>query len=249
MADPALYYRNNVVAGIGLLEAIRRAGVRRLVISSTAAVYGEPEATPIPETAPLRPINPYGETKRTLEAAATWYGVAHGLRSVFLRYFNVAGASVHNGEAHEPEAHLIPNILRATAGGASLTLNGDDYPTPDGHPVRDYLHVEDLADAHLAALEATAPGDPRTDAALACNLGGGRGFSNLEVLAAAERVVGRPIEHAIGPRRPGDPPVLVAAIDRAREVLGWTPRRSSLEAMIGSAWAWQQRRGERRHGV
>ncbi|NJD28783.1 MAG: UDP-glucose 4-epimerase GalE, partial [Chloroflexi bacterium] len=239
MADPALYYRNNVVGGIALLEAMREAGVRRLVISSTAAVYGEPETIPIPETASLRPINPYGETKRTLEAAAGWYGATYGLRSVFLRYFNVAGASTRNGEVHEPEAHLVPNILAAAAGGPPLVLNGDDYPTPDGMPIRDYLHVEDLADAHLAALDATAPSDPRTKTPLACNLGAGRGFSNREVLAAAERVVGRPIPHTVGPRRPGDPPVLVAAIDRAREVLGWEPRRSTLEAMIGSAWAWR----------
>jgi UDP-glucose 4-epimerase len=240
MADPALYYRNNVVGGIALLEAMREAGVGRLVISSTAAVYGAPETIPIPETAPLRPINPYGETKRTLEAAATWYGSAYGLRSVSLRYFNVAGASSRNGEVHDPEAHLVPNILAAAAGGPALVLNGDDYPTPDGMPIRDYLHVEDLADAHLAALDATAPGDRRTDTPLACNLGAGRGFSNREVLAAAERVVGRPVPHTVGPRRPGDPPILVAAIDRAGEVLGWEPRRSTLEAMIGSAWAWRQ---------
>ena len=245
MADPGLYYRNNVVGGIALLEAMREAGVLRLVISSTAAVYGAPETTPIREDAPLRPINPYGETKRTLEAAASWYGSAYGLRSVFLRYFNVAGASVRNGEVHTPEAHLIPNILAAAAGGPPLTLNGDDYPTPDGTPIRDYLHVEDLADAHLAALESTAPGDARTDAPLACNLGAGQGSSNREVLAAAERVVGRSIPHTIGPRRAGDPPILVAAIDRARDVLGWTPRRSALEEMIGSAWAWRQAHPER----
>ncbi len=242
MSDPALYYRNNVVGGIALLEAMRETGVGRLVISSTAAVYGTPEATPILETAVIRPINPYGETKRTLEAAATWYGSAYGQRSAFLRYFNVAGASARNGEDHEPETHLIPSILAAAAGGPRLVLNGDDYPTPDGTPIRDYLHVEDLADAHLAALEATGPDDARTDAPLVCNLGAGRGFSNREVLAAAEQVVGRPIPHTIGPRRAGDPPILVAAIDRAREVLGWEPRRSTLEAMIGSAWALRRER-------
>jgi UDP-glucose 4-epimerase len=239
MAVPALYYRANVVGGLALLEAMREASVGRLVISSTAAVYGAPEATPIPEDAPLRPINPYGETKRTLEAAAAWYGSAYGLRSVFLRYFNVAGASDANGEAHSPEAHLIPNILATAAGDRPLTLNGDDYPTPDGTPIRDYLDVADLADAHLAALEATAPGDARTATPLICNLGAGRGFSNREVLAAAEGVVGRPIPHTVGPRRAGDPPILVAAIDRARNVLGWTPRRSSLDEMIGSAWRWR----------
>ena len=238
MADPALYYRNNVVGGIGLLEAMREAGVRRLVISSTAAVYGAPEITPITEDAPLRPINVYGETKRTLEAAAAWYGTRYGLRTASLRYFNVAGASARNGEAHVPEAHLIPNILAAAAGDRALTLFGDDYPTPDGSPIRDYIHVEDLADAHIAAMLATDPADPRTDEMLVCNLGSGRGFSNREVLAAAERVVGRSIPHAVGPRRPGDPPVLVASIDRAAEVLHWRPLRSTLEEMIGSAWAW-----------
>ena len=247
MTDPARYYRDNVAGGIALLEAMRTAGVGRLVISSTAAVYGSPEATPIPEDAPLRPINPYGETKRTLETAAAWYGRAYGLRSVSLRYFNVAGASARNGEAHDPETHLIPNTLAAVAGdGRPLIVFGDDYPTPDGTPIRDYLHVEDLADAHLAALEATAPGDPRTAEALVCNLGSGGGFSVREVLATAERVVGRPIPHVVGPRRAGDPPVLVAAIDRARDVLGWTPRRSTLEAMIGSAWRWRQARGSAR---
>jgi len=246
VADPARYYGNNVVGGLALLEAMRETGVLRLVISSTAAVYGSPEVTPIPEDAPLRPINPYGETKRTLETAADWYGRAYGLRSVSLRYFNVAGASAGNGEVHRPETHLIPNVLAVAAGdGRPLTLFGDDYPTPDGTPIRDYLHVEDLAEAHRAALAATASDDPRTDSALACNLGSGRGFSVREVLSAAERVVGRPIPQVMGPRRAGDPPVLVAAIDRARDVLGWTPRRSTLEAMIGSAWAWRRSHADR----
>jgi UDP-glucose 4-epimerase len=241
VVDPAPYYRTNVVGGLALLDAMRDAGVGRLVISSSAAVYGDPDQTPIREDVPLHPINPYGETKRALEAAVGAYGSAYGIRSVALRYFNVAGASSRNGEAHDPETHLIPNILAAAAGGSPLTLHGSDYPTPDGMPIRDYLHVEDLADAHVLALDATAKGDARTDAPLACNLGAGRGFSNREVLAAAEQVVGHPIRHSVGPRRAGDPPVLVAAIDRAREVLGWTPRRSSLEAMIGSAWAWERR--------
>jgi UDP-glucose 4-epimerase len=183
----------------------------------------------------------YGETKRTLEAAAAWYGTTYGLRTVSLRYFNVAGASARNGEAHVPEAHLIPNILAAAAGDRPLTLFGDDYPTPDGSPIRDYIHVEDLADAHLLAIEATAAGDGRTDAPLVCNLGSGGGFSVREVLAAAEAVVGGPIPHAVGPRRAGDPPILVAANERAKAVLGWEPRRSSLEAMIASAWAWRRR--------
>jgi UDP-glucose 4-epimerase len=241
--EPALYYRENVAGGIALLEAMRETGVRRLVISSTAAVYGEPDATPIPEDAPLRPINPYGETKRTLEAAAGWYAAAYGLRVVSLRYFNVAGASERNGEAHQPETHLIPNALAAADGGAPLVVFGDDYATPDGTPIRDYVHVLDLADAHRAAVDATDPSDPRTDRPLACNVGSGGGYGVLEVIEAAERVVGRPVPRTIGPRRQGDPPVLVAAIERAREILGWQPERSTLEAMIGSAWAWRRRRG------
>jgi len=242
--DPGLYYRQNVTGGIALLEAMREAGVRRLVISSTAAVYGEPDATPIPEDAPLRPINPYGETKRTLETAADWYAAAYGLRVVSLRYFNVAGASERNGEAHEPETHLIPNALAAAEGATPLVVFGDDYPTPDGTPIRDYVHVLDLAEAHRAAIEATDPSDPRTDQPLACNVGSGGGYSVAEVIASAERVVGRPIPRTVGPRREGDPPLLVAAIDRAGQVLGWRPERSSLEAMIGSAWAWRQTRDD-----
>jgi UDP-glucose 4-epimerase len=215
---------------------MRDAGVGRLVISSTAAVYGSPETVPIPETATLAPINPYGESKRTFETAAAWYGRAYGLRSVSLRYFNVAGASARNGEVHDPETHLIPNILAAAEGREPVRLFGDDYPTPDGTAIRDYLHVEDLAAAHVAALEATEPGDRRTDTALVCNLGSGTGASVKEVLAAAERVVGRSIPRTVAPRRTGDPPALVAEIHRAREVLGWRPDRSGLDEMIGSAW-------------
>jgi UDP-glucose 4-epimerase len=251
IADPARYYRDNVAGGVALLEAVRSVGVRRFVFSSTAAVYGAPTTTPIREDAPVAPINPYGETKRTLEAGLRWYGNAYGLRSVALRYFNVAGASERNGERHEPETHLIPNVLAAAESGRPVTIFGTDYPTPDGTAIRDYIHVMDLADAHLAALEATQPTDPRTsdpdnprDAtlgrALTLNLGSALGFSVHEVIAAAEHVVGRPIPTTPGPRRPGDPPILVAANERAREVLGWTPRRGSLDVMIGSAWAWRR---------
>jgi UDP-glucose 4-epimerase len=241
IAEPAKYYRDNVAGGVALLEAARTVGVARVVFSSSAAVYGTPDATPIPEDAPLRPINPYGETKRTFESALSWYGRAYGLRGVSLRYFNVAGATGELGEDHDPETHLIPNVLAAAEGRQTLTVFGDDYPTPDGTCIRDYIHVEDLADAHLRAIEATAPADPRTDEFLACNLGVGGGFSIREVIAAAEAAVGRSIPFAVGPRREGDPPVLVAAVDRAVTVLRWHPAHPSLEAMVGSAWAWRQR--------
>jgi UDP-glucose-4-epimerase GalE len=245
LTDPARYFGDNVAGGITLVEAARRAGVDRFVLSSTAAVYGDPEATPIPEDAPLRPINPYGETKRSLEGALDWYARAYGLRAVSLRYFNVAGATEDIGEDHDPETHLIPAILQAVETGRSLTLFGNDYPTPDGTCIRDYIHVSDLADAHLLAVEATAPGDTRTGSELlACNLGNGDGYSNLEVIAAAEAVVGRPIDYEVGPRRPGDPPVLVASAERAAAVLGWRAARPELEEMVGSAWAWRRRQPE-----
>ncbi|MEO5885214.1 MAG: UDP-glucose 4-epimerase GalE, partial [Candidatus Limnocylindrales bacterium] len=249
IVDPGKYYRENVAGGIALLDAARATGVGRIVFSSTAAVYGIPDATPIPEVAPLRPINPYGETKRTFEGALRWYGSAHGLRSVSLRYFNVAGATEASGEDHDPETHLIPTVLRAAENGERLTLFGDDYPTPDGTCIRDYIHVADLAEAHRRAIEWTGDVDATTgdvdvgpaEGTLVCNLGIGGGFSNREVVAAAEAMVGHPIPFAIGPRRVGDPPVLVAAADKAGEVLGWRPRHASLEAMVGSAWDWRRR--------
>ncbi len=243
LVEPARYFRDNVAGGIALLEAAREIGVDRFVLSSTAAVYGVPDATPISEDAPLRPINPYGETKRSFEGALDWYAKAYGLRGVSLRYFNVAGATDAIGEDHEPETHIIPAILQAVDAGRRLTLFGDDYPTRDGTCVRDYIHVADLADAHLLALEATVAGDQRTgDGLLACNLGNGEGATNLEVIAAAEAVVGRPIDYEVGPRRPGDPPVLVASPLRAKAILGWAARRPDLEEMVGSAWAWRRAR-------
>jgi UDP-glucose 4-epimerase len=244
--NPALYYRENVAGGVAFLEALREAGVGRFVFSSTAAVYGTPASVPIREDAVLAPINPYGETKRTFEGALRWYAAAYGLRSVSLRYFNVAGASERNGEVHSPETHLIPNVLAAAEGRAALTVFGIDYPTPDGTCIRDYIHVEDLAAAHLLALLATDPGDERTGPSsgacvpVICNLGSGGGFSNREVVATAGRVVGRAIPVTFGPRRAGDPPVLVASHARAAEVLGWKPAHGSLEEMIGSAWAWRE---------
>jgi UDP-glucose 4-epimerase len=247
MTNPAKYYRENVSGGVALLEAARAAGVLRLVFSSSAATYGVPDSTPITEDAPLRPINPYGESKRTFEGALRWYGVAYGMRSVILRYFNVAGATERLGEVHRPETHLIPNVLAAAGGGPALTLFGEDYPTPDGTPIRDYIHVADLADAHAAALVATDPADARSGPVgggasepVIANLGTASGFSVRDVLREAAAVVGSPIPHSVGPRRAGDPPVLVASNDRARRVLGWTPRRSTLPEMIGSAWAWRR---------
>jgi len=246
LADPALYYHENVVGGVALLDAMRAADVRRLVLSSTAAVYGLPEHTPIPEDAPARPINPYGATKAALEGAIAWYGAAYGLRSVRLRYFNVAGASERNGEAHDPESHLIPLILAAAEGGRPVTVFGDDYPTKDGTCIRDYIHVLDLADAHLAALEATDPADPRTGPPegsdpVALNLGTSDGYSVRDVLESAARVVGGEIPHRFGPRRPGEPAVLIADARRAGEVLGWRAQRTDLDAIIGSAWEWRRR--------
>ena len=237
--DPSKYYRDNVAGGVALLEAARAARVERIVFSSTAAVYGVPDATPIPEDAPLRPINPYGDSKRAFEGALDSYSRAYGLQAVSLRYFNVAGATDTLGEDHHPETHLIPNVLLAAEGSLALKVFGDDYPTPDGTCIRDYIHVADLADAHLRAIDATAPGDPRTDAPIVCNLGNGGGFSIREVIAAAEGVVGRAIPFTVGPRRAGDPPVLVAGAERAAAILGWRPARPSLEEMVGSAWAWR----------
>jgi len=250
--DPARYYRDNVSGGIVLLDAARRAGINRLVFSSTAAVYGVPDQTPIPETAIPAPINPYGETKRTFEGALRFYGEAYGLRSIALRYFNVAGATETLGELHDPETHLIPVILRAVELDQPVTIFGTDYPTTDGTCIRDYIHVSDLADAHLLALEASgrAPsGTEGSSPSAVFNLGNGGGFSVREVIEATESVVGRPIPTTVGARRAGDPPVLVAAADRAEAVLGWRPARPSLEEMIGSAWAWRQRNVDPRSGA
>ena len=247
MTDPAKYFRENVAGGIALLEGMRAADVKRIVFSSTAATYGMPERTPISEADPVRPINAYGETKRSVEGAIRWYGHGYGFRSVILRYFNAAGASARNGEQHVPETHLIPNVLLAAEGARTLTVFGADYPTPDGTCVRDFIHVEDLARAHLLALEATGPAAPgigsleAVSEPLICNLGTGSGFSNREVVAAAEKVVGHPIAVQLGPRRAGDPPVLVASSDRARDVLGWQPLHGTIEEMIGSAWEWRQK--------
>jgi UDP-glucose-4-epimerase GalE len=232
--DPARYYRNNLERALALLETLRQAGVQRFVLSSTAAVYGEPEALPIPEDHPTRPTNPYGETKLALERALGWYHRAYGIASVSLRYFNAAGATGDGrlGEDHRPESHLVPAALRAVLGGEPLPVFGTDYGTPDGTAVRDYVHVEDLAEAHLLALGRIERGG----GALAFNLGNGAGFSVLEVVQAVRRVTGRPVPTRSAPRRPGDPASLVASSARARAELGWSPRYAALDAIVESAW-------------
>ncbi len=238
MVDPGLYYRVNVAGGVGLLEAMRAAGVTRLVYSSTAAVYGEPRRVPIAEADRTQPINPYGETKLAFEGAMRWFCAAHDFRAISLRYFNVAGATERNGEDHEPETHLIPLVLRVAAGEAThVQIFGQDYPTPDGTCIRDFIHVRDLANAHLLALEATGEADASLEV---YNLGSAAGFSVREVVEAARRVTGRGIAARPVKRRVGDPPVLVASSRRARRELGWNPLHSTLEHMLADAWAWRQ---------
>lgn len=238
MTDPGLYYRTNVAGGISLLEAMRSAGVNRLVYSSSAAVYGEPRRVPIAEADRTEPINPYGATKLAFEGAMRWFAASHGFRAISLRYFNVAGATEHNGEDHDPETHLIPLVLRVAAGEAShVQIYGQDYATPDGTCIRDFIHVRDLANAHLLALEATGEGDPSLEI---YNLGSAAGFSVREVVEAARKVTGRAIPARAIKRRIGDPPVLVASSRRARRELGWQPRHSTLEEMLADAWAWRE---------
>jgi UDP-glucose-4-epimerase GalE len=234
--QPQRYFDNNVGRGIAFLDGLLAAGIRRVVFSSSAAVYGVPDQIPIQETDRLAPINPYGATKLAFEHALSSYATAYAWPVVSVRYFNAAGATDQRGEHHRPETHLIPNILGAVERDESVRINGSDYPTPDGTCVRDYIHVDDLAAAHIAALELTATAEPGHSP---CNLGSGSGFSNLDILHAAESVVGHAIRHEMGERRPGDPPALVASNGRARELLGWEPRRS-LEDIVGSAWAWRQ---------
>ncbi len=239
MRDPIGYYRANVGGTMTLLGAMADAGVQRLVFSSTAATFGEPRATPIDEDHPQHPINPYGETKLAVERALPHVERATGIRSVTFRYFNAAGADPDGllGEDHEPEEHLIPLAIAAARGGAPLTVFGDDYDTPDGTCLRDYVHVSDLADAHVAALGALEAGG----ASAAYNLGNGQGMSVREVIAAVGRAAGRAVPHHIGPRRAGDPARLVAANARARRDLGWAPRLGALEAIVDTAWRWHDR--------
>ncbi len=233
VAEPEKYRANNVTAGRVLLERAAAGGVRRVVFSSSCAVYGHPRATPISEDAPLAPINPYGETKREFERVLADHARVDGATVVNLRYFNAAGATAQHGEDHVPETHLIPNVLRVASGGhPALEIQGTDYPTPDGTAVRDYVHVLDIAEAHVRALEA--------ERTATVNLGTGVGYSVLAVAEAARRVTGRAIPAVARPRRPGDPPELVAAAGRAATILGWRPRHSSLEEILASAWAWHQ---------
>jgi UDP-arabinose 4-epimerase len=239
--DPAFCYRANVGGTLSLIEAMRRAGCGRLVFSSTCAIYGVPPALPITEETPAAPLSPYGWSKFMAERVLADAGAAYGLGHVALRYFNAAGADPEGeiGEDHDPETHLVPLALGAAAGiRGPLRLFGDDYPTPDGTCIRDYVHVSDLARAHVLALgRLMAGGLPRP----AYNLGSGRGFSVKEVLAAAEAVAGRPVPHAIAPRREGDTPVLVADATRAEADLGWRPERPDLADQIADAWAWMRR--------
>ncbi|TXL86859.1 UDP-glucose 4-epimerase GalE [Streptomyces sp. NBC_01725] len=237
VAKPEKYWDNNVGGSMALLEAMRAAGVRRLVFSSTAATYGEPVSTPITETDPTAPTSPYGASKLAVDHMISGECVAHGLAAVSLRYFNVAGAYGSYGERHDPESHLIPLVLQVALGTReSISVYGDDYPTPDGTCVRDYIHVADLADAHLLALTAAAEGEH-----LICNLGNGSGFSVREVIETVRTVTGHPVPEVAAPRRAGDPAVLVAAAATARERLGWTPSRADLAGIVADAWAFARR--------
>ena len=236
--EPARYYRNNVVGALSVLEAMAAESVRHFVFSSTAATYGEPIETPITEAHPQRPINSYGETKLAVERALPHFERAHGLRSVALRYFNAAGADPDGeiGEDHSPEIHVIPRAIEAATGGQGLTVFGDDYPTPDGTCLRDYIHVTDLGEAHVRALETIM----ETGKSGAYNLGTGHPHSVREVIAAVERVTGRTVPWTLGPRRPGDPAVLYAAPQKAFAEMHWTPRLTDLDVIVGTAWEWHR---------
>ncbi|MFC5704371.1 UDP-glucose 4-epimerase GalE [Cohnella faecalis] len=237
MKDPGKYYHNNVYGTLCLLEQMVKAGVKRIVFSSTAATYGEPEKVPIEEFDRTLPTNAYGETKLSMEKMIRWFDVAHGVKSVSLRYFNAAGAheSGRIGEDHEPESHLVPLVLQVALGQREfISVFGDDYGTEDGTCVRDYIHVSDLADAHLLALDRLREGGESS----VYNLGCGNGFSVKQVVDIARQVTGHPIPAKIEPRRSGDPAILIASSDRARSELGWSPRRDKLEDIIASAWKW-----------
>ncbi|MFG2329405.1 UDP-glucose 4-epimerase GalE [Streptomyces sp. NPDC048604] len=240
MQQPEKYYANNMAGSEALLAAMRDAGVRRLVFSSTAAVYGEPAVTPITESAPTVPSNPYGFSKFAVDQMIAADARAYGLAACSLRYFNVAGAYGAQGELHDPESHLIPLVLQVALGRReSISVYGDDYPTPDGTCVRDYIHVADLAEAHLLALGALTPGEH-----LICNLGNGNGFSVREVVETVRKVTGHPIPEVAAARRPGDPAVLVASSEAARKRLGWVPSRPDLADIVADAWEFARRRAQ-----
>ena len=243
MVHPEQFFRNNTASTLALFEAMLAHGPRRLVFSSTAAVYGEPEQVPINENARLQPTNAYGESKLLVEYMLGWLNRIHGLRYASLRYFNVAGApegpnGVVRGEAHEPESHLIPLVLDVALGRRkSIKIFGEDYPTPDGTCIRDYIHVSDLADAHLLALDALEKHEK-----LILNLGNGKGFSVRQVIESARRVTGHPIPAEVCPRRPGDPAYLIASSEKAIQELGWKPKYTQLDEIVRTAWLWHQKR-------
>ena len=236
--DPAIYYRNNVVAAIDLLDAMRQAGVSKIVFSSTTATYGEPDVIPIAETTPQQPINPYGFTKLVFEKALADYASAYGFAYAALRYFNAAGAGPEGtiGEDHDPETHIIPIVLQVALGQRDkITIFGDDYDTPDGTCVRDYIHIDDLGEAHLKAMELLQPGK-----GICLNLGTGKGTSGREIVEACREVTGQPIPEVMGQRRAGDPPELVADARLAKQLLGWEPKYTDTKAIVETAWRWHQ---------
>jgi len=238
MKVPEVYFRNNTASTLSLLEAMHATDTNNLVFSSTAAVYGEPKSVPIEETAALAPTNAYGESKLLVEYMLNWFHRIHGLRYASLRYFNVAGALPHRGEAHEPETHIIPLILDVALGRREkIFIYGEDYPTPDGTCIRDYIHVRDLAEAHILALQALS-----TRGRMVLNLGNGSGFSVKEVIESARRVTGHAIPVVIEPRRPGDPARLVASSAKAQAELGWRPQIPEIDRILESAWQWHQQR-------
>jgi len=241
---PELYFRNNVAGTISLLDAMSRVGLQRLVFSSTCAVYGEPAVVPITEDLPKAPLSPYGESKAIVETILSWMDQGRGLRSVSLRYFNACGAEpdADLGEEHEPETHLIPLLLRAAVGGKPITIFGDDYPTPDGTCIRDYIHVLDLAEAHIAALDWLMAGKPSAY----FNVGTGSGYSVRDVLNAVEKVVGKPVPFHVGPRRAGDAPMLVANPAKIQAAFGWKARYTRIEDIVSMAWEFERKHHARR---
>lgn len=241
MEDPYKYFYNNVYGSLQLIKAMVEARVDKLVFSSTAAVYGDPERVPIKEEDKKEPTNPYGESKLMVERMLAWFNKVHQLRSISLRYFNAAGATLDGslGEAHEPESHLIPNLIRAALRNEPVVVNGKDYPTADGTCIRDYIHVLDLAQAHVVALEALAK-EHKTDF---YNVGTGKGYSNKQVVEMVKRLSGRQLQVTYGPRRPGDTAELVADSTKLQEEFGWQPKYSDLETIVKTAWSWHQRQG------